>query len=107
VVSLRLVPRADGQTRVPAVEVMVSTPFIRDCIVNEEKTRLIQGAIAQGTTEGMQTFVQALFDLCPEGLITRDEAARRCTNPDEFRMMLSGVDTGTRGSGMGSNLDLE
>ncbi|HQZ18980.1 MAG TPA: type IV pilus twitching motility protein PilT [Vicinamibacteria bacterium] len=107
VVSLRLVPRADGQSRVPAVEVMVSTPFIRDCIVNEEKTRLIQGAIAQGTTEGMQTFDQALFDLCQKGLITREEAARRCTNPDEFRMMLSGVDTGSRSGGMGSMTDLE
>ncbi len=89
----------------PAVEVMVTTPFIRDCIVNEEKTRLIAGAIAQGTTEGMQTFDQALFDLCQRGLITREEAARRCTNPDEFRMMLSGVDTGTRGQGSMSNLE--
>src|ERR1700687_4565567 len=55
VVSQRLLPSADGLTRVPAVEVMVSTPFIRDCIVDKDKTHLIHGAIAQGTSQyGMQ-----------------------------------------------------
>lgn len=102
VVSLRLVPRADGQGRVPAVEVMVQTPFIRDCIVNEEKTRLIAGAIAQGATEGMQTFDQALFDLSQRGLITTDEALRRCSNPDELRMRLSGIGTGMDDGGLAS-----
>ena len=50
VISQRLVPRADGQGRCPAVEVLVATPFIRDCIVDKEKTHLIQTAIAAGTS---------------------------------------------------------
>ena len=41
VISQRLMPRADGEGRVPAVEVMITTPFIRDCIVDKEKTHLI------------------------------------------------------------------
>ena len=48
VISQRLIPRADGEGRVPAVEVMVVTPFIRDCIVDKERTHQIPGAIAAG-----------------------------------------------------------
>ena len=40
VISMRLVPRKDGQGRVPAVEVLRSTPYIRDCIESKEKTKL-------------------------------------------------------------------
>ncbi len=55
-ISQRLMPRADGQGRVPAVEVMVTTPLIRDCIVDKDKTSMIHGAIAAGTSQyGMQT----------------------------------------------------
>src|SRR5919108_2441183 len=60
--SQRLMPRADNQGRVPATEVLVSTAFIRDCIMDKEKTHLIHGAIAQGTSQyGMQTFDQSIF----------------------------------------------
>ncbi len=47
-VSQRLIPRIDGAARVPAVEVLIATPFVRDCIVDKEKTHLIKGAIAPG-----------------------------------------------------------
>ena len=50
VISMRLVPRADGHGRVPAVEVMIATPFIRDCIINKDKTKLIHEAIAAGVS---------------------------------------------------------
>ena len=92
VVSQRLMRSADGTSRVPAVEVLVSTPLIRDCILNEEKTAGIRDAIAAGTTQyGMQTFDQSLFYLYQSGLITLDEALRGSTNPDEFRLRLAGV----------------
>ena len=48
VISQRLIPRADSDGRAPAVEVMISTAFIRDCIVDNEKTHLINSAIAAG-----------------------------------------------------------
>ena len=92
VVSLRLLPRADGLGRVPAAEVMISTAYIRDCIENKEKTKLIKDAIAAGTSQySMQTFDQSLFILYKNGLITLDEALRRASNPDEFRLKLSGI----------------
>ena len=92
VISLRLMPRADGIGRVPAVEVMISTPYIRDCIENKEKTKYIREQIALGTSQyGMQTFDQSLYQLYKNGLITLDEAMRRATNPDEFRLRIQGV----------------
>ena len=91
-ISLRLVPRADGQGRVPAAEVMVATPYIRDCIENKEKTKYIREQIALGTSQyGMQTFDQSLYFLYKGGLITVEEALKRATNPDEFRLKLQGV----------------
>ena len=92
VISMRLVQRADSKGRVPAVEVMVVTPLIRDCIANEEKTRLIPAAIAAGLSQyGMQTFDQSLFGLLRDRYISREEALRWATNPDEFRLKLEGV----------------
>ncbi len=92
VISLRLLPRADGIGRVPAVEVMIATPYIRDCIENKEKTKFIREQIALGTSQyGMQTFDQSLFQLYRNGLITLDEALRRASNPDEFRLKIQGV----------------
>jgi twitching motility protein PilT len=92
VISLRLLPRADGIGRVPAVEVMITTPYIRDCVENKEKTKFIREQIALGTSQyGMQTFDQSLFQLYRNGLITLDEALRRASNPDEFRLKIQGV----------------
>lgn len=94
VVSQRLVPRADGQGRVPAVEVLVTTPFIRDCIVDKEKTHLIQTAIAAGTSQyGMQTFDQSLLGLLRRNLVTYEEALRWATNVDEFKLKVQGIAT--------------
>src|SRR5690348_8019831 len=64
VISQRLIPKADGKGRVPAVEVLISTAYIRDAILDKEKSHLIHGAIAQGTSQyGMQTFDQSVFSL--------------------------------------------
>jgi twitching motility protein PilT len=92
VISMRLVRAAKGGGRVPAVEIMRSTGFIRDCIVNEEKTSQIRDAIAAGTSQyGMQTFDQSFFHLFQSGLITIEEALRGASNPDEFRLRLAGI----------------
>jgi twitching motility protein PilT len=93
-IAMRLVPRADGQGRVPAMEVLVATPFIKDCIIDKEKTHLIHTAIAQGTSQyGMQTFDQSIFDLFSRGLITYDEALRWASNVDEFKLKVQGIST--------------
>jgi twitching motility protein PilT len=96
VISMRLMPRADGHGRVPAVEVMLSTPFIRDCIVDKEKTHQIPGAIASGTSQyGMQSFDQSIFSLLEQGLVSHEEALRWATNVDEFKLRVQGIHTTT------------
>ncbi len=91
-ISLRLVPRADGTGRVPATEVMIATPYIKECIESKERTKFIREQIALGTSQyGMQTFDQALYQLYKSGLITLDEALRRASNPDEFKLKVQGV----------------
>ncbi len=115
VVSQRLMKSAKGNSRIPAVEVLMSTPLIRDYILHEDKTQSIRDAIAAGTSQyGMQTFDQSLFYLYQSGLITLDEALRGSTNPDEFRLRLAGINTTSgiakeemeRNSGVGTVSDL-
>jgi twitching motility protein PilT len=92
VISQRLVPRADEMGRVPAVEVLVSTARVRECIIEKDKTNEIPDAIARGVTSyGMQSFDQSLMFFLKEGLITFDEALKHCTNPDDFALRVKGI----------------
>ena len=71
---------------------MIATAYIRDCIINADKTRLIHDAIAAGTSQyGMQTFDQSIFDLYNKQLITMEEALLRSSNPDEFQLRIQGI----------------
>ncbi|NCO68023.1 MAG: type IV pili twitching motility protein PilT [Nitrospirae bacterium CG_4_10_14_0_8_um_filter_41_23] len=92
IISMRLMPRADGKGRVPAVEVLVATTTIKDCILDPDKTRLIPDVLAQGIMYyGMQTFDHSLFSLFKSGLITYEEAIRGATNPDDFALKVKGI----------------
>ena len=92
IISMRLVPRADGKGRVPAVEVLIGTSTIKDCVEDPDKTKLIPDFIAQGYTQyGMQTFDQSLFDLYKNGLITYEDALQRATKPDDFVLKIKGI----------------
>jgi twitching motility protein PilT len=92
IISMRLLPKADGKGRVPAVEVLIATAMIKDCIVDPDKTKLIPDAIEQGTLHyAMQSFDQSLFSLFKSGLITYEEALKRATNPDDFALKVKGI----------------
>ena len=92
VISQRLVPRADGVGRVPAVEVLISTARVRECIAEKDKTNEINDAIAKGQTAyGMQSFDQSLMFLLKEGFISYEEALKHCTNPDDFSLRVKGI----------------
>jgi twitching motility protein PilT len=94
VISQRLIPRTDAKGRVPAVEVLISTAFIRDCIIDKDKSHLVHGAIAQGTSQyGMQTFDQSIFSLYETKHISYEEALRWCSNVDEFKLKVQGIST--------------
>jgi len=92
VISQRLVPRADGKGRVPALEVMVNTGRIREYIENKERTKEITDALGRGhSTYGTQTFDQSLYKHYKGGLITYEDALKYASNPDDFALRVSGV----------------
>ncbi|MFA7406152.1 MAG: type IV pilus twitching motility protein PilT [Pelobacteraceae bacterium] len=92
VISQRLVPKSDGKGRVPAVEVMLASARVRECIDDKDKTKQLNDAISQGfVTYGMQSFDQSLMRLYSNKLITYDEALRQSSNPDDFALKISGI----------------
>ena len=108
VISLRLMPRADGLGRVPAVEVLVATEYVRECIENKEKTKYIKDAIKAGTSQyGMQSFDQSLYQLYKSGLITLEEALKQASNPNEFRLKIQGIQSTSDIAGEEMDAELE
>lgn len=92
VISMRLIPRKNGKGRVPAVEVMINTPFIAECIQDREKTRLIRDAITKGMSQyGMQSFDQSVFQLYKDEYISYEQGLRYSTSPDNFKLKVMGV----------------
>lgn len=92
IISMRLLPMADGNGRVPAVEILRNTATIRGCIEDPEKTKSIPEFIAEGFSQyGMQTFDQSLLGLYNQEMITYDEAINIATNPDDFALKVKGV----------------
>jgi twitching motility protein PilT len=88
----RLIPRSDMPGRVPAIEAMVSTGAIRECLLDPEKTTEIPDLIADGNVQyGMQTFDQSIMKLYKQGMISFEEAMANATNPDDFDLRLKGI----------------
>jgi twitching motility protein PilT len=94
VVSLRLVPRADGRGRVPAAEVLINSAAVADNIRDIEKALNIPDLIAEGAVSyGMQTFDQSLMRWFKDGMIAYESALFYSSNPSEFALRVSGVDS--------------
>lgn len=94
VICQRLLPRATGRGRVPAVELMVATPTVRKLLF-EGRTLELPEHMAAGREDGMMTFNQSLFHLYDENLVERDVAMAYATSPDELRLMMQGVEIGS------------
>ena len=92
IVCQRLLTRGDMPGRVPALEIMISTAAIRECLMNPEKTQDIPELMAQGGIQyGMQTFDQSIMKLHRAGMITFEEAITAASNPDDFDLRLKGI----------------
>jgi twitching motility protein PilT len=92
IISMRLMPRVDGKGRVPAVEVLIASAMIKDCILDPDKTKTIPDVIQQSALHyGMQTFDQSIFSLYKSGLITYEDALRQASNPDDFVLKIKGI----------------
>jgi twitching motility protein PilT len=97
-ISQRLVPRADGQGRLAAAEIMVATGRIQDLILSPEDTGKISDVIAEGAFYGMQTFDQALLGYVMDGVLNEEVARDFATSPHDFKLMLDAK--GERASGI-------
>jgi twitching motility protein PilT len=86
IVSQILLPRADGQGRIVAVEVLVANPAVRN-LIREGKTHQIYSVLQTGAKQGMVSLDMYLVDLAKRGIITYDDALSHATNPDEMRRL--------------------
>ena len=92
VVSQRLIPRAGGEGRVPAVEIMLGTAIIRDCIRDARRTPEIPVFIAQGAVQyGMQTFDQCLLALYRDGVVSYETARDSASSSSDFDLKVRGI----------------
>jgi twitching motility protein PilT len=87
VFSQMLLPRATGQGRVLAVEVLIVTPAIRN-LIRDQKVEQIALAIQTGGKFGMQTMNQSLYNLYMKKLITYQTAISSSLDPDGLKRML-------------------
>jgi len=90
IISQRLIPRADGNGRVAAVEIMLVTPRIKDLIKKGEINQ-IRGAIQTGSNDGLQSFEQALHELYKKNLITFDDAMASADSANDLRLRIKGM----------------
>ena len=98
VISQRLIIRANKKGRLPAIEVMVGTETIKDCIADENKTTSIRDYIKSGNIQyGMQTFDQSLYNFYKAGLITYEDALAQSTSPNDLALLISGVNATDEG----------
>ncbi len=91
VICQRLLTRCDIPGRVPAIEVMVSTAAIRDCLMDHQKTINIPELVEQGRQYGMMSFDQSIMRVYKAGMISFEEAMNQCSNPDDFDLRVKGI----------------
>jgi twitching motility protein PilT len=88
IVSQRLLPRADGSGRIPAVETLVANGRVFEAIVDADQTRMIPDIIAEGDFYGMQTFDQNLLELFESGEVTMEDALHASSNPHDLTLAM-------------------
>jgi twitching motility protein PilT len=98
VLSQRLIPRAGKSGRIPAMEVMVATPTIRQ-MIEEGRTVELATLIAESGHFGCMTFNQSLYKLYERGEITREDALANADNPEEMEMLFRGIQRGAQVTG--------
>ncbi|HRU51398.1 MAG TPA: PilT/PilU family type 4a pilus ATPase [Planctomycetota bacterium] len=111
VISQRLIKRSDGRGRVPAVEIMLGTPTVKE-LLEEGKTRLLDKAVAEGGHFGCQTFNQSLANLVKQNFVTMEDALKYSDNPDQLKMVFRGISQSNQTTipglgGMSSNSETE
>ena len=86
IISQRLLPRADGEGRVPAVEVLINTERVSERIADPALTHELLEVVSEGAYYGMETFDQSLLRLVGTGVVTFGEALRHATKPTDLKL---------------------
>jgi twitching motility protein PilT len=94
VVSMRLIKNKDGSALVPAVEMLMNTPTVRE-LLEQGQTRSLPKALAEGGYYGTMTFNQSLIRLFQAGNISLEDALVASDNPDELKMQMRGIQQGS------------
>jgi twitching motility protein PilT len=89
VVSQRLVPTVDHDSRVAVCEILRITGRARDMIMDPEQTGRLREVIAEGAYYGMQTFDQALLHHVKAGHVSMEDAIRVATSPHDFKLLVA------------------
>jgi pilus retraction protein PilT len=90
VISQRLVPKAIGNGRAPAIEIMLNTPMVYK-LIHDNRLEKLPAAVAAGKNDGMVTFNQCLYELVNEGTITEEDALEASDNPEALKMNFKGI----------------
>lgn len=95
-ISQKLLPKANGKGRIPAVELLISTPTIKDFILKDELEEIYK-LVKNGSYNDMITFNMSLHNLYKSGLITKEVALEHSDAPNELMHYMRGVYTGSEG----------
>ena len=106
IVAQQLVPTADGQGRVAAIEVLLNSPLIADLIARGDMGE-IKAVMTKSRELGMQTFDQALYDLYQAGRISYADALHHADSPNDLRLMIKLRSGDTKGAGFLSGVTIE
>ena len=90
IIVQRMAVREDDGGVVPAIEIMINTPTVTK-LITENRTEKLHAAIETGTDDGMQNFNQSLFQLVKDGIITKEEALDKASNPQALEMNFKGI----------------
>ncbi len=95
VVSMRLIRTKEGKGMVPAVELLMNTPTVRE-LLESGQTRMLPKALSEGGYYGTMTFNQSLIRLFEAGNISLEDALASSDNPDELKMQMRGITAGAQ-----------
>ncbi len=91
VISLRMMNKADGQGRVPAVEVLVNVDRVGESIRGDKRSIPLRDVIADGAYFGMQTFDQSLLKLQQKNLVSFTDALSAASDPTDFKLAVQAM----------------
>jgi twitching motility protein PilT len=95
VISMRLLTTKEGSVLMPAVELLMNTPTVRE-MLEAGQTRMLPKALAEGGYYGTMTFNQSLIRLFTAGNISYEEAIQASDSPDELKLQMRGITHGAK-----------